>query len=277
MDDQAIAGARNYATETANTAAKYNSQGYTVADELRKAIGERYGESDIAKSTAEARGTFLAQAPQDRMAVQGMVDSGAILSPGQQQAVLAAKRGSALVPLMGANLVDSAAFGTIEDLINAGTNAFKAQGSYAMSLAQQAQQTYQNLMDEAIKRAQQKQIEEELAMKKAMAPFEQQLMQAQIANTLRSANQPYGGAGTKDTKYPFEEPYVSLGLAGKVVSTVGDKLVVESQADKESAKQALEKQKAIDAMLGKNDDYYQSGDTIKKRNRFWPDQVIRQY
>lgn len=201
MDDQAIAGARNYATETANTAAKYNSQGYTVADELRKAIGERYGESDIAKQTSEARGTFLAQAPQDRMAVQGMVDEGNILSPGQQQAVLAAKRGSALVPLMGANLVDSAAFGTMEDLINAGTNAFKAQGSYAMSLAQQAQQTYQNLMDEAIKRAQMKQIEEEMAMKQAMAPFEQQYKQAQIANLVADTNKT-SNSGTKTPKAP---------------------------------------------------------------------------
>ena len=149
-----ITTARENAQSAAQTAVDYSSKGNTLADELRKAIGERYGESDIAKNTATARTTFMAAAPQARQDVLGLVQSGSILSPTQQNAILAAKRASALAPLMGANLVDEAAFGTIGDLVNAGTNAWKAKSDAATGAAQIAQTGYSSLLSELLQKAQ---------------------------------------------------------------------------------------------------------------------------
>ena len=154
MDNTAIDTARTNAQNAAQTAVDYSSKGNTLADELKKAIGERYGQSDIAKNTATARTDFMAAAPQARQDVMGLINGGAILSPTQQNAIMAAKRSSALAPLMGQNLVNDAAFGTIEDLINAGTNAWNAKSTAAQGAAQIAQTEYSSLLNELLQKAQ---------------------------------------------------------------------------------------------------------------------------
>lgn len=154
MDNTAVDAARTNAQSTAQTAVDYSSKGNTLADELRKAVGERYASSDIAKNTATARTEFMAAAPQARSQVLDLVKGGSILSPTQQNAIMAAKRSSALAPLIGQNLVNDAAFGTMEDIINAGTNAWKAKTEAAQGAAGIAQTGYQNLLSELMQKAQ---------------------------------------------------------------------------------------------------------------------------
>lgn len=186
-----IDAARTNAQSAAQTAIDYSSRGNTLADELRKAIGERYGESGIAKDTATARTNFMAAAPQARTQVLDMVNSGTILSPTQQNAIMAAKRSSALMPLMEQNLVNDAAFGTIEDLINAGTNAWKAKSEAAQGSAQLAQGNYTSLLQEFIQKAQQDQQAREEARAAELFPIQKQTAQAQLDKLLR------GGDGTQ--------------------------------------------------------------------------------
>jgi len=191
MDYSAVDTARTNAQSAAQTAVDYSSKGNTLADELRKAIGERYGESDIAKNTATARTDFMAAAPKARQEVLGLVQGGSILSPTQQNAIMAAKRSSALAPLMGANLVNDAAFGTIEDLINAGTNAWNAKSTAAQGAAQIAQTGYTSLLNEMLQKAQEERATAAEKRATELFPIQKDTLQAQLDNILS------GGDGTQ--------------------------------------------------------------------------------
>lgn len=193
VDWSSVDTARTNATNAANTALDYSAKSNTLADELRKAVGERYGESGMAQNTAKARTDFMAAAPQARADVLGMVQGGSILSPTQQNAILAAKRGSALMPLMGQNLVNNAAFGTIEDLINAGTNAWNAKTQAAQGSAQIAQTGYSSLLNELLQKAQEDRAAQTQQWNEQLQPLQLEQLKAQIAATNRS-NQGGGGS-----------------------------------------------------------------------------------
>ncbi|MFA7000360.1 MAG: hypothetical protein WC241_04590 [Candidatus Paceibacterota bacterium] len=154
MDWQNIESARNTATTAAQTASDYSAAGNTLADELRKAVGERYAQSDIAKEAATNRSNYLVAAPQARADVLGLVKGGSILSPTQQNAILAAKRASAIAPLMGSNLMEQAAYGTMEDLINAGVNSWNAQTQALQGTANITQNSYTSMLNELLQKAQ---------------------------------------------------------------------------------------------------------------------------
>lgn len=149
-----VSAAKDQATNAAVSANDFSAKGNVLVDELRKAVGERFGESGIAQDTAKARTDFMAAAPKAREDVLGLVNSGAILSPTQQAAIMAAKRSSALMPLMGANLIQDATFGTMNDIINAGTHAYQAETQNRQGLAQIAQNNYNNTLNELMQRAQ---------------------------------------------------------------------------------------------------------------------------
>ncbi len=150
----AIDTARIAANTAADTANNFVAGGYSLADELRKAVGERFGESPVANDAATARSDFMAAAPQARSDVLGMVQGGTILSPTQQLQIIAAKRAAALVPLTAANTMQEATFGTMQDLINAGTNAYTAQGTKLQGAATLAEKSYTDLLNELVTKAQ---------------------------------------------------------------------------------------------------------------------------
>jgi len=181
-----IEQARTNAQNAAQTAVDYSARGNTLADELRKAIGERYGQSGIATDTAKARTDFMAAAPQARQDVLNIVQGGTPLSPTQQRAILAASRSAALMPLMEQNLVNDAAFGTIQDLINAGTNAWNAKTQAAQGAAQIAQTGYTSLLNELLQKAQEERAAQDAANAAELFPLQKQKLLADIAATNRS-------------------------------------------------------------------------------------------
>jgi len=180
VDFSQLEPARQQSQQASQSYVDYASKGATLADELRKALGERFGQSNVAQNTAQARADFMTALPQGRADVANLVKSGTILSPTQQQAILSGKRASALVPLMGANITQEAAFGTMEDLINAGVNAYGAQTSQKKGMAELSQQNYTQLLNELVTRAEQQRSEERF-------PLEMQLLKAQISNTARGS------------------------------------------------------------------------------------------
>jgi hypothetical protein len=193
MDWNAVESARQKAEGAAQTAVDYSSKGNTLVDELRKTIGERYSNSNIPTNTAKARTDYLAAAPQARSQVMDLINAGSILSPTQQNAILSAKRASALMPLESANLMEGAAQGTIEDLINAGINAWKAKSSAAEGAAQIAQGGYTSLLNQLLQKAQEDRATVEASRADELFPLQKQKLLADIAATNRSN---LGGGGS---------------------------------------------------------------------------------
>lgn len=206
-----VSAARDQATSAATSANDFSAKGNVLVDELRKAVGERFGESGIAKDTATARTDFMAAAPKAREDVLGLVNAGSILSPTQQAAIMAAKRSSALMPLMGANLIQDATFGTMEDIINAGTNAFKAETQNRQGLAQIAQGNYSSLLNELLQKAQEDRANQTMqfaankdARESAMAPLDQMTAQAKLDQLLN------GGGGTATERMAAEKQQIMI-------------------------------------------------------------------
>lgn len=205
MDWSSVDQARGQAQQAAASANAFSAKGNVLADELRKAIGERFGQSGIAQDTAKARTDFMAAAPQARADVLGMVQGGSILSPTQQNAILAAKRGSALMPLMGANLVQDAAFGTMEDLINAGTNAFKAKTQEQQGLASIAQGNYSSLLNELLQRAEEERAAQSMSWKAEEQDWKRQMQPIEMQTAIARLNDiGSGGGGSSPSLQPVE-------------------------------------------------------------------------
>jgi hypothetical protein len=184
--DPEVTQARQKAEGLQQQAIDFGSKGITLADELRKAIGERYEGSPVVQDISTKRADFLSAGPQARSDVAGLVNQGEILSPSQQQAILAQKQASALVPLMGSNLTQQAMFGTLEDLIGAGTRAFQAQGAQTQGLAGLAQQSYQNILNEMLQSANLEQQRASEGRAAELHPLEKLRIQAQTAASNRS-------------------------------------------------------------------------------------------
>ncbi len=178
--------AQQQSQQAQQSAIQFGAGGNTLADELRKAVSERFDQSGIAQDAATARSNFLQAAPTARNDIANLISGGAILSPTQQDQIMASKRASALAPVIGANDLESAAFGTMNDLISAGTNAWNKQAQYQQGMAQLAQGNYQNLLDELLKKSQYDQNAQ-------MFPLDMQLKQAQIG----AANRSNTGTSTK--------------------------------------------------------------------------------
>jgi hypothetical protein len=176
IDYSQLDQARNTAQGAQQSAIDYSARGATLPDELRKALGERYGQSGMAQDAATARTDFMASIPQARADVAGMTQGGTPMSPTQIQAILAAKRGAALIPVIASNLNQEAAFGNIEDLVGAGTRAWQSQVAQKQGAAELAQSGYTNLLSELFRRA-----EEERAAE--LHPLQKQQLMADIART----------------------------------------------------------------------------------------------
>jgi len=253
VDFSDVEAKRQIAESRQEQALGYSAKGQTLADELRKAIGERFAQSDVAKQGAESRTQFLSAAPQARADVSGLIQGGAILSPTQQQSIIASKRGAALAPVMGANVMQEAAFGTLEDLLNAGVNAWNAQSQYQTGMAGLAQQSYTSLLNELIQKsqieAQQQQTalqQKQFGLTEAAAGREAELFPLQKEQLAKQIAQIGVKAPKEPDKYPWTEPYISAGLAGQQVSQVGNKLASEVQKQlnqSEATQKALGTQK----------------------------------
>lgn len=153
LDWGPVEQARQQSQSAQQSATEFESKGYTLADQLRQAIGAKFGETGIPQATATARANYMAAPAQIRSDIAGQVRGGTIFSPSQQQALMASKMGSALVPLSAANIIQSAGYGTLEDMIGAGTRAWQAQTAQKQGAAQLAQTNYANILNELTTRA----------------------------------------------------------------------------------------------------------------------------
>jgi len=204
--------ARNTAQGAAATAGEFTTKGITLADELKKALGTRFGESGIPQATAQARSNFMAAPDQVRADLANQVKGGTIFSPSQQQAIMSSKMASALVPLSGANMIQNAAYGGISDMVDAGTRAWQAQTQQKTLEAQLAQANYTNILDELTKKASIKEPEARYKVNvPGMGPME---LSASEAISLYGHQKTGAGGGGGDFMTNLKNTIEMLGGAG---------------------------------------------------------------
>lgn len=118
---------------------------YKMPDLLRQAVSERFKASPLTQQFGGAAQDFLAAIPQERANLANLAQTGqAVMSPNQQQAVLASTRAANLIPLISLNDLLQSQFGKSDELVGAGTRSYQA---YAQGLQSQAEIARQKLND----------------------------------------------------------------------------------------------------------------------------------
>lgn len=191
VDFGQVEQARGTAETAARTAGEFGTRGITLADELRKALGTRFGETGIPQATAEARAGFLQAPTQIRSDIAQQVGAGTIYSPSQQQAIQSSRLASAMVPLSAANIIQRGAYGGLEEMIGAGTRAWQSQVGQKNLEAQLAQTGYQNMLNEMLSRAAEERAGAEAGRAAEMHPLDLLMRQAQIATAQRGPAKSY--------------------------------------------------------------------------------------
>ena len=240
IDYSQLDTARSSAESAQKTALDYGARGVTLADELKKALGERYEQSGLAQNAATARADFMSSASQGRADVAKMVNEGNIMSPSQIQSILSANRSSALIPLMAANINQEATFGNIDDLVGAGTRAFQAQTAQQQGLAELAQSSYTNLLSELFRRAEEERASAAEARTAELFPLQKQQLEADIANTNAETGSE-GAVGVDAYAVKFNQGKIS---ASDIPSNVRGKVLkraVELQNKKPKQKKTVTK------------------------------------
>lgn len=167
--------------------------GYNLPSQLRSAISERFANSPLIGQREEALKTVLTSPERSREAVASKVQGGTILSPTQQQSIMAAQRAADVVPLISINDLLQNQFGSISDLVNAGTGAYQAQVAADQGKAQLARTQSDNAFTRLIKQA-----ELELAQQKA----NQENQPSAIEKLLQQALLGSGQTNTSQTTTP---------------------------------------------------------------------------
>lgn len=181
-----ITQARSAAQAQGQQAVEFAAGGNTLADELRKAVGERFAQSPIAGEVATARSNFLDAAPQARARIADIVSGGQALLPTQQRQILSADRAAALVPLIAGNIKQEAAFGNMGDIISAGLNSYNAEAQRKSGLAQLAQGSYSDLLTNFFKQLEEGRASAAEQRTTELFPLQKQQLLANIAATNRS-------------------------------------------------------------------------------------------
>lgn len=178
--------------------------GMTLADNLRQALGERLNTSPIAQQSATARADYMSAAPKAREWMANEVKT-TPYNPSQINRMFAEKQTSALIPMMTANIMQEGMYGTMEDLVDAGANAWQKEVVALQGAARIAADNYNAIMQELQQKSQEQQAraaaalaQREFGLKEAMQPYEIEYTKAQTAAANRSNKG--GGGGTKQTE-----------------------------------------------------------------------------
>src|SRR3990167_3846463 len=173
------------ATQTAGDAA---ANAFKMPDLLRQAVSERFKESPLTGQFGTAAQQFLTAVPQKRTELANLAQTGqAVLSPNQQQSILAGTRAANLVPLISLNDLLQSQFGAGSDLVNAGTGAYNAYATVLQNRATGARQNYEDVLAQLVAQQEAKQQE------------------AQMELDWYKAMKEGSGNGEINVKYPDEE------------------------------------------------------------------------
>lgn len=150
------------ANQAEDKALASSSASFTLPQKLQDAINSRFNNSAIVQQREAALQPVLTSADRSREAVAGMVNSGTILSPTQQQSIISARRAADVVPLISLNDLLQNQFGSIGDLVRAGTAGFQGQVAADQGAAQLARERANSALSSLI-------AQRELQLKEAEA------------------------------------------------------------------------------------------------------------
>jgi len=150
------------ANQAEDKAVASSAASYTLPQKLQDAINSRFNNSPLLQQRDAALAPVLTSADRSREAVAGMVNSGTILSPTQQQSIMSARRAADVVPLISLNDLLQNQFGSIGDLVRAGTAGFQGQVAADQGAAQLARERANSALSNLI-------AQRELALKEQQA------------------------------------------------------------------------------------------------------------
>lgn len=217
------------ATELESKAVSSAAAGYNLPSQLRSAISGRFNDSPLIKQRETAMQTFMTSPDRARESIASKVAGGTILSPTQQQAIVASQRAADVVPLASLNDLLKSQFGAISDLVGAGTGAYQAQVAADQGAAQVARQTADSALKRLVEQANLEMEQQKInAAKAPKAPsaIESMLMKllagGQGGGAATGAGAPEGfSRESKPTGIPSEEFVARISQGGGAVNSPG--------------------------------------------------------
>lgn len=177
------------ANQAEDKAVASSAASYTLPQKLQDAINSRFNNSPILQQRDAALAPVLTSSDRAREAVAGMVNSGTILSPTQQQSIMSARRAADVVPLISLNDLLQNQFGSIDDLVRAGTAGFQAQVAADQGAAQLARERASSALQNLI-------AQRELALKEQQAAGNGSMLEQLLPFLINQNQQPQQAPGT---------------------------------------------------------------------------------
>ncbi len=175
------------ANQASQTASDYTNAATTLPDMLRQAVAMRFANNPISQERDTALKGVLTQPNDTRQYLADTVKGGTILSPTQQNAIMSSRAATASIPLISLNDIVGNLNGSVGNLVDAGTNAFKSLAGSLSDRAQLAQTSVKNAFDRYIQGGQ-------LGLQQQTAAIKQH--QLNSLQALMSALSGGGGTGT---------------------------------------------------------------------------------
>lgn len=169
------------ADQAAQQAIAMSQSGANLESELRKAVTERFQNSNIASQQATARQDYLNAGTNARAEIADIVKSGSILNPSQQQAIQAAKQSTAAIPLETSSNLMSLLTGGLENAISGGVNAFTGMTKSAIDRAELLQTSAQDFFDRIMDQRAEARATKEFAINEQLARANLALKQQELA------------------------------------------------------------------------------------------------
>lgn len=222
-DYRAVEAARNKVSSLTQKAGQEEASAMTFRDEVmdrvRQARADR-GMTTLQNDLGQATERLASGRTQIRTRLADNVN------PIDVDQITNAERSQALGTLATIAEIMNAREGTIEDVVGAGKNRVLAETTKTKTMADAAGEELSNLMQviQVKQQEAQRAIENEFSNKQ----FDEGKRQFGERMKLDWAQLNKSGGGSREPdKYPFSEPYISAGLAGKQVSDVGNKTAAE--------------------------------------------------
>ena len=138
-----LQGARDKVTQTSQVANDYAAGSNTIQDVLKQKVNEIYDyNKDIVEPLDKATASYMSSPATAREKYQD------VFNPFSKEKLVSQSVSNAMIPMLSLANIFGTRQGTIADTINAGTNAYNAQGTMAANNANIAQTEYNNLLKE---------------------------------------------------------------------------------------------------------------------------------
>lgn len=209
------------ARQTGQQAIDFAKSGANLESMLRESVTERMQRSPLFGQREQAAEQVLTSAPRAREDISQTIQEGNILSPTQQQSIMAQRQASDVVPLTSLNDLVQSLTGGVETAVGAGTDAFNTILSALQAQAQLEQTMAQGAFDRKLK-LQELALKRQKAGQSAQPSFLERLLSQQMAGGQQLSGDPSQLA----TQFPGIENVSLRGVSEEVPAIAEEGTVV---------------------------------------------------